>query len=133
MKSLLFSLGSGAHRTLCLPSKNFCFPQSRGISVIKPCWHSKSDSLGSPPIARPQAWKPDVGLRTFTPENFYGIIIFQFVRYAGMRFDFIMITPFLPFCCGFFFVLRCQVFFWKVPTFLLLLMVVMILVFLYRV
>lgn len=36
----------------------FCFPQSCGISVIKPCWSSKPDSLMSPlPMARCPGWE----------------------------------------------------------------------------
>ena len=47
-------------------------------------------------------------------EKFWGIIIFQFVGcpLACIGFDFIMIAPLLPYCCGFFFVFACRVFFW---------------------
>ena len=44
-----------------------CFPQSCEIPVTKLHWPSKPDSLGARPVARPPAWQPDVGLRTFTP------------------------------------------------------------------
>ena len=111
MKSLLFSPGSWCTQDLVSTFQEFLFPPVLWNFCDQTPWLSKSDSLGSP-IARPRVGKPDVGLRTFTPENFYGIIIFQFVRYAGIRFDFIMVTPSLPFYCGFFFVFRCRVSFW---------------------
>ena len=70
MRSLLFSLGPGAHETLCEPSKS-------GISVSP----NPVESLLSNPaglqswflwgllllLRDPQAGKPDVGLRIFTP------------------------------------------------------------------
>ena len=39
-------------------------------------------------------------------ENFFGIIVLQFVCHppGSLRFDFIMIVPLLPFSCIFFFV-----------------------------
>ena len=47
---------------------SFCFSQSCGISAIKPHLPSKPVSLGAPPpIGRPQAGKPVMGLKTFTP------------------------------------------------------------------
>ena len=60
------SLGPGAHKILCVPSKSgsLCFPQTCGIPVIKPCWPSKSDFLG---LCLPLQGDPDMGLRTFTP------------------------------------------------------------------
>ena len=56
MRSLLFQLGPRAHET-CVPSENgICFPQSCDSPVIKPCWPSKPNALGShPPDARPPA------------------------------------------------------------------------------
>ena len=46
------------HKTLCMPFKNgSSVSQSCGISVIKPCWSSKPDSLMSPLcIARCPGW-----------------------------------------------------------------------------
>ena len=46
--TVIFFPGPGAHKTLCVPSKSggFCFPQTCGIPVIKPCWLSKPDFLG---------------------------------------------------------------------------------------
>ena len=51
-------------------------------------------------------------------ENFYGIIVLQFVgrHYASMEFDFIVIVPLLPSHCGFSFVFIHGVLFWWVPA-----------------
>ena len=58
------------HTLLCVcpPKWSLCFPQSCQNPAIKSHSPSKSDSPGIPaPIAGPPVWKPDVGLRTFTP------------------------------------------------------------------
>ena len=58
------------------PRVEFCFPQSCGAPALKPHWPSKLNVLGpsklnvlgAPPLMPdPQAGKPDMGLRTFTP------------------------------------------------------------------
>ena len=46
--SLLLSSGPGMHKILSVPSKNLCFPQSCGSSIIKSHCPSKLDSLGIP-------------------------------------------------------------------------------------
>ena len=47
---------------------SFCYPQSYGIPVIKPCWHSKPESLRPPPpMLDSQAGDPDVGLKIVIP------------------------------------------------------------------
>ena len=58
-------------------------------------------------------------------ENFFGIIVLQLVSHylSGIGFDFIVIVPLLPFCCGFSFVLGCGVSF-LVGSSVILLMVV---------
>lgn len=92
------------HKTLCVISKcSFSFPQSYGILEVKPL-PSKPDSLADPPIARPPglgAWWWGSKLSILW-ENFYGIIVLQFVACVG--FDFTVIVPLLLACCGFFFV-----------------------------
>ena len=58
-------------------------------------------------------------------ENFFGMIIFQFVGCtpAGMKFDFMVTVPLLLSLCGFSFVLGCGICF-LVGSSILLLMVV---------
>ena len=58
-------------------------------------------------------------------ENFYGIIVLQFVshHYTSMEFDFIIIVPLLPSHCGFSFVFIHRVLF-LVGSSIFLLMVV---------
>ena len=47
---------------------SFCYPQSCGIPVIKPCWPSKPESPRPPPsMLDPQAGDPHVGLKIFIP------------------------------------------------------------------
>ena len=47
------------HTGYCaLQEWNFCFPQSCGIPVFKPCWSSKPNVLGAaPPDARAPSWR----------------------------------------------------------------------------
>ena len=76
-----FLLGLGAHRVLFVPSRSL-FPQSCGSSVIKSHWPSKSNSLGllSPFARSPRLenlfWALELSQQC---ENFFGIIVFQFV------------------------------------------------------
>ena len=69
MMSLVFPGSCYTQDLVCTLQKcSFCFPQSCGIPAIKPRWSSKPDSLGAPPpFPDPQAEKPDMELRTFTP------------------------------------------------------------------
>ena len=70
MGSFLLLPGSWcAHNFVCaLQEWSLCFPQPCQSPVIKSCWPSKSVSLGFLlPLPNPLVWKPDVGLRTFTP------------------------------------------------------------------
>ena len=47
---------------------SFCYPQSYGIPVIKPCWASKPETPRPPlPMLDPRAGDPDVGLKIFIP------------------------------------------------------------------
>ena len=70
MRSPLFCLGSGAQEILCAPSKS-------GVSVspspVEFLWSNPAGLQSQifwgllPPLPDPQAGKPDVVLRTFTP------------------------------------------------------------------
>ena len=47
---------------------SLCFPQSCGAPAHKPSWPSVPNATGILlPMPDPQAWDPDVGLRTLTP------------------------------------------------------------------
>ena len=83
MGSLLFPLGPGEQKTLCVPSKS-------GVSISPiPVEVLQSNPAGLQSwtfwgllllLLDPQAGKPNSGLRTFTQwENFCGIIAFQSV------------------------------------------------------
>ena len=70
MGSLLLPLGTDAHTTLCVPSKNGVSVSPSPAEVLQ----SNPTSLQSLilqefllPLPDPQVGKPDVGLRTFTP------------------------------------------------------------------
>ena len=60
---------------------SLCFPQSCGSLVIKPHWPSRSDSLGIPsPLVGSPGWEAWGGFWTSQQwENFFGIIVLQFV------------------------------------------------------
>ena len=82
-------------------------PQSYGSLVIKSHWSSRSDSLEIPsPLSDPQAGKPDVGFRNFTPVGellwYYCSPVCAVTHPEGMGFDCLMIVPLLPSLCGFF-------------------------------
>ena len=52
-----FVLSPGVHKILFVSFKGLCSLQSYGRSVIKPCWPSKSDSLGIPSsLAKSAGW-----------------------------------------------------------------------------
>ena len=70
MGSLLLPPGPDAHTTLCVPSKSGVSVSPSPVEVLQ----SNPTSLQSLilyefllPLPDPQVWKPDVGLRTFTP------------------------------------------------------------------
>ena len=57
------------HTRFCYPFQDWrlCFPQSCGSPIIKPCWPSRPDSLGTlTHFVRSPNGKPDVGFITFT-------------------------------------------------------------------
>lgn len=84
--SLLLSLGPGATRPCVWPPKvEFLFLQVWWKSCSQACWPSNPDSLGAPlPITRPPGWKPLLGSnRWVLLEDFFGIIIFQFVGHLN--------------------------------------------------
>ena len=66
MGSLLLCSGSWWAQDFLVTSKNkVCFSQSCGSPVSKPCWPSKSDSLGMlSPFTRSPGWKAWQGPRT---------------------------------------------------------------------
>ena len=69
MRSLLLSLGPGADKTLCVPSKNGISVSPSPVEVLQsnPTGLQIQIPLGFlVPLPDPQAGKPDVGLRTFT-------------------------------------------------------------------
>ena len=70
MRSLLFPPGSWcAQDFVCaLQEWSFCFHQSCGNPAIKSCWLQSQILWGLFfPLPDPQAGKPDMGCRTFTP------------------------------------------------------------------
>ena len=74
-----FLLALGMHKVLFVPSKSL-FPQSCGSSVIKSHWPPKSNLLGVLiTLLDPQVGKSIVSPRTFLTENFFGIIVLQFL------------------------------------------------------
>ena len=66
MGSLLLCSGSWWAQDFLVTAKNkVCFSQSCGSPVSKPCWPSKSDSLGMlSPFTRSPGWKAWQGPRT---------------------------------------------------------------------
>ena len=85
---------------MCALQECSLFPQYCVISVIKSCQLSKPDSLETIP---PNAGNPGWGARCGA-QKFYSCGMFSSLwvtHLACMGFDFIMIAPFLPLCCGF--------------------------------
>ena len=93
MRSLLFFLGSGVHKTLYAPSKSRVsvspspmeflqshpVSQSCGIPAITPCWSSKPDSLGAPPPFPNPAFPKPFFPSYYVPCNF-GIFHIKFLH-----------------------------------------------------
>ena len=74
-----FLLGPSAHKVLFVLSKRL-FPQSCVSSVIKSHWPLKSNSLGVlTPFARSSGWQIWALELLQQCENFFGIIVLQFV------------------------------------------------------
>ena len=63
------------------------------------------------PLSNPQAGKPDISEPLQQWENFLVLLFCSLwvTHPVGMEFDFIMIVPLLPSCCGFFIFFECRV------------------------
>ena len=117
------------HTLLCVcPPRacSLCFPQSCWSPAIKFHWPSKSNSLGiPPPLLDPQVWKPDVGLRTFTPVS--GLLWYNCPPVCesptqqlwDLILSWLRLSPVAPptlLHCSFSFVLVVRYLFWWVPV-----------------
>ena len=86
-----------------------CFPQSCGSPIIKSRWPSRSESLGiRSPFFRSPGWEAWCGVQNLHNSVRTSLLLLfsslWVTHPAGIGFDFIVIEPFLPSCCGFFFV-----------------------------
>ena len=91
VESLLLSSESSCLQgfVCALQDWSLCFPQSCGSLVIKSCWPSRSDSLGIPsPFVESPGWEAwQWGLEPSQQwENFFGIIVLQFVDHPPSRY-----------------------------------------------
>ena len=105
----------------CLPKVESLFPPgSHGTPVIKSCCQSQIPQGFQVPLPDPEAWKPDVQLRTFTTVGellrYYYSPVCESPPLVGIGFDFIMIVPLLPSYCSFSFVFGCGVPFQLTPA-----------------
>ena len=107
IRSLLFLLGAGMHKTLCASSKSGAFLSLSPVEFLGgPSSHCQTSRLGS------LIWGSELSLLW---ENFCDIIVLWFVGCPprGMDFDFIVIVPVLPPCRGFF-VFGCRISFFGI-------------------
>ena len=84
-----------------------CFLQSYGSLLIKSHWPSRSNSLGIPSlfVGSPD-WEAWHGVQNLhNSGRTLLVLLFTSLWVTHPRFDFIMIVPLLPSCCGFSFVL----------------------------
>ena len=122
--------------SLFLPSGSWCvqdfvcalqdwslsLAQSCRSPVIKSLWPLTSDSLEIPsPFVRLPGWEAWHGVQNLHNNGRISLVLLfsgsWVTHLAGMGFDFIVIAPFLLFCCSFFFCLWTWViFFWWVPV-----------------
>ena len=84
-----------------------CLPQSYGSLLIKSHWPSRSNSLGIPSLfVGSQDWEAWHGVQNLHKSGRTSLVLlFISLWVTHPRFDFSMIVPLLPSCCGFFFVL----------------------------
>ena len=104
IRSLLFLLGAGMHKTLRASSKSGAFFSLSPVEFLGGCSsHCQTSRLGS------LIWGSELSLLW---ENFCGIIIFQFMNFPHGRYGiwfYCFWEPLLPSCCGLFFVFGCRV------------------------
>ena len=104
IRSLLFLLGAGMHKTLCASSKSGAFLSLSPVEFLgDSSSHCQTSRLGS------LIWGSELSLLW---ENFCGIIIFQFMNFPHSRYGiwfYCFWEPLFPSCCSLFFVFGCRV------------------------
>ena len=124
IRSLLFLLGAGMHKTLCASSKSGAFLSLSPVEFLgDSSSHCQTSRLGS------LIWGSELSLLW---ENFCGIIIFQFMNFPHSRYGiwfYCFWEPLFPSCCGLFFVFGCRASFLVDPTGFLLMVIQQLVVF----